>query len=282
MEDGEYRRCSAPNCTSAAATNAHLCKRCQTRCDRGLLPNYKPFARGRPKKKISSLCPRRQKQVLKKLANDIISEVSERSLTPKHKEIITCLLGDAEVINTQPPTASPSAKMIENINSAFKSMDRSHLKTHLIQILSTGLSVAQTHSVLPTVSTRTIERAKHLWSYNEILNTRYPANTHRHRRGEEKELEFIRNLYYLWTDVVAPAQSGATLKRHRNDAEPVPKRLQRITDEEMYQIYVAEWTGAHMGEPRSKTYLVAHRYDGISALLNLIHAVDHLRFATAV
>ena len=99
MEDGEYRRCSAPNCTLAAATNAHLCKRCQTRCDRGLLPNYKPFARGRPKKKISSLCPRRQKQVLKKLANDIISEVSERSLTPKHKEIITCLLGDAEVIN---------------------------------------------------------------------------------------------------------------------------------------------------------------------------------------
>lgn len=56
MEDSEPRRCSAPNCTSVAAINAHLCKACQTRRDRGLLPNYTANPPGRPKKLISDLC----------------------------------------------------------------------------------------------------------------------------------------------------------------------------------------------------------------------------------
>jgi hypothetical protein len=179
-------------------------------------------------------------------------------LTAEQKLIVSDLLRDAEILNTP---SLPSMPEIDNLNLALEKMDRSHLKTHLLQILSNGLSVAETHSVLPSVSSRAIDRAKHLTSYNEILNSRYPPNTHRHKKREEEELAFIRNVYFNNTSVVPPAVNGATATLHRNDPSSiVSKRLQRITDKEMYEIYVAEWDAAHMGKPCSKTYLVAHRY----------------------
>jgi hypothetical protein len=138
--------------------------------------------------------------------------------------------------------------------------------------------------VLPAVSSRTIDRAKHLLGYNEILNSRYPLHRQRNQKDEEKELAFIQNVYFNNTDVIPPTAHGATLTLHRNDPSSiVPKRLQRITDKEMYVIYVADWTAANMGKPRSKAYLIAHRYEPIfKSLSDLTVVVGHLRFDTAL
>ncbi len=59
----------------------------------------------------------------------------------------------------------------------------------------------------------------------------------------------------------APNQNGATVQLQRGDElSRVSKLFQNETDSGFYKLYALEWKGNHTTAPRSKAFLIAHRY----------------------
>ncbi len=158
-------------------------------------------------------------------------------------------------------SASTDSHIRQNLQKALCDAGPSHLTTHIVGLVSDGLSTDQMHNAFPNISVRTIERARDLpMSCNELLLDKYPSKVERCRTSD-KELEWIHQFFRDVCTPAAPNQNGATVELHRGDElSRVSKLFQNETDSSIYTLYALEWIGTHPTPPRSKAFLIAHRY----------------------
>ena len=236
-----------------------MCERHHSQHRRGKLPNYQSKPRGRPRKNFTLLNDRTKSRVIEQTSQALAGLLAERCSSLSDIQEMKEALASDPLISALTDHASTKAKVGENISNTLANMKGSHFTQSLLHEAIQGIPTREAHS-LPTHSVRELQQARNL-SFFEFLEQRYPHGVTRTHASQE-ELAFITSFYRHHTCVAPPAQKGSSLLLDRaNPYSRVSKLLQTRSDSMLYQMYCFAWKEAgHAEPPRSKAYLIAHKF----------------------